>query len=204
MWRVRAAKPRPSSSTCLQLVYRVSLFYALCNVFASLLDLLSAALTFAFYLSLPTCISLSFWERSVFLLWRPSLFVCDHVWQEEQCFQSNGACKRNLWPRCVGTCRCVIESRYVLNPSLFFVPFVYTAVEECYLEKRKKKRGYENVSSENRNFILLPFCLEMYFHCTSLNYQCLWFLPTLCDLTPAVPWSGSSRVKGSLAHGHRL
>lgn len=163
MWRVRAAKPRQGSSTCLQLVYRVSLFYALCNVFASLLDLLSAALTFAFYLSLPTCISLSFWERSVFLLlWRQSLFVCDHVWQEEQCFQSNGACKRNLWPRCVGTCRCVIESRYVSNPSLFFVPFVYTAVEECYLEKRKKKE--DATMCEARTGI--SFCCPSAWKCT--------------------------------------
>lgn len=64
MWLMRAAKPHPSSSACLQLEYRVSLFYAPRNVVASLLDLKSAALTFAFYLPLQTCISLSFWERS--------------------------------------------------------------------------------------------------------------------------------------------
>lgn len=53
----------------------------------------------------------------------------------------------------------MIESRYVSNPSLFLVPFVYTAVEECYLGKREKKKRMRECVKREQEFhfaALLP------------------------------------------------
>lgn len=118
---------------------------SLCNVVASLLNLLSAAFSdIAFYLSLPTCIS--FFENApFFVVVMAESVLCDHVRQEKQFFQSNGACKRNLWPRCVGTCRCVIESRYVSTPFFCVCPFFTQQWRSIF---RKEKRMRECVKRE--------------------------------------------------------
>lgn len=87
-----------------------------------------------------------------------------------------------------------------LEPLLFLC-FLFTWQWRSVISK---KRMRESVKREQEfHFAALLPVIVLYW--TFLNYQCLWFLPTLCNLsTPAVLWSGNSRGKRSVAQSHRL
>lgn len=177
-----------------------SLFYALWNVVASLINLFSAALTLhSIFLCQPAYLFL-FWERSVILLlWRSSLLCVTMYDKRSSFFKVTVRAKETCDP---GAFVLVdVWSNLVMSQTPpFFVLFVYMTVEE----RISKKRMRESVKREQEfHFAALLPVIVLY--CTFLNYQCLWFLPTLCNLsTPAVLWSGNSRGKRYVAQSHRL
>lgn len=203
MWLMRAAKPHPSSSACLQLEYRVSLFYAPRNVVASLLDLKSAALTFSFYLPLQTCISLSFWERSCCCDDRVCLCVTMYD-KRRSVFKVTVRAKETCDPGAlvlVDVWSNLVMSR--IPPHYFCALCLHSSGGVLFEEQRKK---YVRTCEA---WTVISFCClsarKCLFYCTSLTTSVFGSCPDYATcLIPAMPWSGNSRGKGSFAHSHRM
>lgn len=191
LFETLAERPsRHHSSTCLsQLVCRVSLSLVLLyNV--TFFGFLSAAFSLALY-SLSLCrLHHIFFENTLFFVIESVL--CTRVWWKEQFFKVMVRSRWNLWPRCVGACQCVIESRYYSGP--FFLAHSLHKSRGVLLKKEKKMD--ESGWNENRNLVLLP-CRRLFLQrMSSLHFShpgdpsC--FLPMSCHLwSPATPWSGN-------------
>lgn len=132
---------------------------ALCNVVASLLNLLSVAFSVTLHSTFLCQLAYLFWERSMFffllLLWWPSLLCVTMCDKRSSFFNVTVRAKKPV-TRCVGTCRCVIESRYVSTLPLYFCVLSLHSSGGAFLEEKKECQSVLKREQEFHFVALLP------------------------------------------------